>query len=272
MRIDIIVEGQIAMMELDTSAAVSLNTYQQRLSHIPMKKTKARLRTYTGEQISLKGKLQVRVKKEGKEWTLPLLVVEGQGPPLIGRNWLESIPLDWGMIKTVQCKEGNQCKERNQRATRLKLLMERYPNLQREELGVLKGTKAKLNIREGCTPVFLKARPVPYSLRAKVEAELEQLQKAGIITPIEWSEWATPILVVPKPDGAIRLCGDYITTVNPALKMDKYPLPKIEDIFASLGSTVFSKIDLKQAYSQMELDDEAKKLLTINTQKGLIPV
>ena len=167
MCIDIIVEGQIVKMELDTSAAVSLiplNTYQQRFSHIPMKKTKARLRTYTWEQISLKGELQVRVKKEGKEWTLPLLVVEGQGPPLIGRNWLESIPLYWGMIKKVQCKEGNQCKEGSQKAAMLKLLMERYPNLQRE-LGVLKGTKAKLNIREGCTPVFLKARPVPYSLR-----------------------------------------------------------------------------------------------------------
>ena len=102
-----------------------------------------------------------------------------------------------------------------------------------------------------------------------MEAELERLQKAEIITPIEWSEWATPIVVVLKPDGAIRLCGDY-KTVNPALKIDKYPLPKIEDIFASLGgSTVSSKIDLKQAYSQMELDDEAKKLLTINAQKGL---
>ena len=68
-----------------------------------------------------------------------------------------------------------------------------------------------------------------------MEAELERLQKAGIITPIEWSEWATPIVVVPKPDGAIRLCGDYKTTVNPALKIDKYPISKIEDIFASYG-------------------------------------
>eukprot|EP00731_Ephydatia_muelleri_P005359 Em0002g1535a len=84
------------------------------------------------------------------------------------------------------------------------ILMERYPTLQREELGVSKGTKAKLNIREGCTPVFLKAKPVPYSLRAKVEAELERLQKVEIITLIQWSQWATPIVVVPKPDGAIR--------------------------------------------------------------------
>ena len=125
------------------------------------------VKTCTGEQICLKGELQGRVKKEGKEWTLPLLVVEGQGPPLIGRNWLESIPLDWKMIKTVQCKEGNK------RATRLKLLMDRYPNLQRDLLGVLKGTMANLNIREGCAPVFLKARPVLYSQRAKVNPKSE---------------------------------------------------------------------------------------------------
>ena len=164
-------------------------------------KTKARFRTYTGEQICLKGELQVRVKKEGNKRTLPLLVVEGEGPPLIGRNWLESIPLDWKMIKTVQSKEGNQ------RASRLKLLMERYPNLKREELGVKNGTKAKLNIREGCTPVFLKVRPVPYSRRGKVEAELERLQKAEIITPIEWSEWATPIVVVPNQMGRSGCVG-----------------------------------------------------------------
>ena len=54
---------------------------------------------------------------------------------------VKKYPTGLEMIKTVQCKEGNQ------RASRLKLLMERYPHLQREELGVLKGTKAKLNIK-----------------------------------------------------------------------------------------------------------------------------
>lgn len=54
------------------------------------------------------------------------------------------------------------------------------------------------------------------------------------------------------------------------LKVDKYPLPKIEDIFANLsGGQKFSKIDLRQAYHQMELDDTSKSLLVINTHKGL---
>ena len=59
-------------------------------------------------------------------------------------------------------------------------------------------------------------------------------------------------------------------TVNPQLKVDQYPLPRNDDIFASLGSGKhFSKIDLRSAYLQMEMDDESKTLLTLNTHKGL---
>ena len=68
----------------------------------------------------------------------------------------------------------------------------------------------------------------------------------------------------------VRICGDYKTTVNPQLKVDQYPLPRIDDIFASLaGGQRFSKIDLCQAYHQLELDDNSKSYLTINTHKGL---
>ena len=82
-------------------------------------------------------------------------------------------------------------------------------------------------------------------------------------------EWATPLVVVPKPNG-IRLCGDYRVTVNPQMNIDKHPLPKIEDILASLGSVNYiSVVDLSQAYLQMELDEESKKLCVINTHKGL---
>ena len=73
-----------------------------------------------------------------------------------------------------------------------------------------------------------------------------------------------------KKDGSIQICGDYKRTVNSAAIVDCYPLPKIEDIFASLsGGKTFTKLDLAHAYNQIELDDEAKHLATINTSKGL---
>ena len=116
----------------------------------------------------------------------------------------------------------------------------------------------------------MKARLVPYSVRKKVEDELNRLQELGIISPVSWSEWETPIVVVPKQDGAIRLCGDFKVSVNPALKIDMYPLPKVEDIFATLGKgELYSKIDLLQAYNQLEVEVASRNLLTINTHKGL---
>ena len=57
---------------------------------------------------------------------------------------------------------------------------------------------------------------------------------------------------------------------NPQLQVDQYPLPKIQDIFASLaGGQRFTKIDLRQAYNKLEMNDNSKSYLTINTHKGL---
>ena len=119
-------------------------------------------------------------------------------------------------------------------------------------------------------PQFRKARQVPYSLRPKVDEELKRLQGEGILSKVEWSDWATPIVPVPKQDGSVRICGDFKGTINPTLQAEQYPLPRIEDIFAHLaGGKKFSKIDLRQAYHQIELEEESKKYLTINTSMGL---
>ena len=68
----------------------------------------------------------------------------------------------------------------------------------------------------------------------------------------------------------MRVCGDYKVTVNRAAKLDTYPLPRIDDLFASLaGGTTFMKLDLAHAHQQILLDDDSKKFVVINTQKGL---
>ena len=115
---------------------------------------------------------------------------------------------------------------------------------------------------------------MPYALRTKVEQELDRLEKFGIIELVQFSEWAAPIVPVVKRDGAIRVCGDYKLTANQASKLDTYPLPKIDDIFAQLsGGKTFSKLNLAHAYQQLALDQESKQITTINTHynthKGL---
>ena len=84
-------------------------------------------------------------------------------------------------------------------------------------------------------PLFFKPRPVPYALRARVEEELKRLEAAGIIEPVTHSDWAAPVVPVVKGDGSIRQCGDYKLTINRVASLEKYPLPRIEDLISSLG-------------------------------------
>ena len=110
---------------------------------------------------------------------------------------------------------------------------------------------------------------MPLALRVKVEEEQRRLQNEGIVTKVKWSEWGTPIVTVPKKDGSVRICGEYKVTANPELQAEQYPLPRIEDIFARLaGEQRFSKIDLLQAYHQLEMEEDSKRYLTINTHMG----
>ena len=96
------------------------------------------------------------------------------------------------------------------------------------------------------------------------------MEQQGIIEPVQSSDWATPVVPLPKPDGSVRLCGDYRVAVNPHLEVDQHPLPKPKDIFSTLNQCkFFAKLDLSQAYMQVTLDEESKKLTTITTHTGL---
>ena len=112
---------------------------------------------------------------------------------------------------------------------------------------------------------------VPFALLDKVEQELELLQKQGTLEPVDISDWAAPIVVVLKKDcKSVRICGDFSVTVNPVSKLDRYPIPKVEDLFARLGKgKLFSKLDLSQAYQPLTLDEDSKKYVVINTHRGL---
>ena len=80
-----------------------------------------------------------------------------------------------------------------------------------------------------------------------------------------------PIVPVLKRDkSSVRICGDFRLTVNPVSKLDAYPIPKVDDLFAMLKKgKLYSKIDLSQAYQQLPLDKESQKFVVINTPKGL---
>lgn len=138
------------------------------------------------------------------------------------------------------------------------------------DLGLIEKTPASLNLNEGANPKFCKARLYPYALRDKVTQKLDRLVLMGVLSPVKHADWATPIVVVLKKDGTVRICGDFRATLNPACATEQYPLRVIEGKFARLSDgECFSTIDLCDAYNQVPLDEAARKVFVIDTLRGL---
>ena len=114
---------------------------------------------------------------------------------MFGRNWLHKIQLNWGEIKRV--------------STELDRLIEKFPNLFKEGLGTVKNYQVKLSVDPKARPKFCKPRSVPYALKEAIENDLDRLEQLGVITKVNYSEWAAPIDAVPKTDGGVRICGNY---------------------------------------------------------------
>ena len=112
---------------------------------------------------------------------------------------------------------------------------------------------------------------IEYYVKEKIETELESLVSENIFQPVEYSEWASPIVLVKNSDGSIIICGDYKVSINKVAKHGKYPVPKTEDLLTTLnGGKRFSKLYLSHAYQQLLLYEDSKELLTVNTHKGFL--
>eukprot|EP00731_Ephydatia_muelleri_P005173 Em0002g1349a len=156
-------------------------------------------------------------------------------PSLLGRDWVSVLALKLEELSVLHTRNGDS----------LQGILERHAEMFQDELGLVRGLKVKLHMKDSAKPRFYKAHPVPYALREKMEAELVRLEKSGVIEKVQFSEWAAPVVPILKRDGSIRLCGDYKLTINRAAIVDPYPLPRIEDISSSIGNAkVFSKLDL----------------------------
>ena len=258
-------------MEIDTGATLSImskSTYQttwpNEADAPALQPSTTKLRTYTGESISVLGVIHISVQCVDNVAHLDLVIVEGDGPTLMGRNWLSHFPnVNLGQLHTVNADK----------SPNVEALLAKYDGLFQPGLGKVEGVSAKFYLKPDATPKFCRAHSVPYAIKSKIEDEIDRQVSAGILEPVTFSEWATPVVPVIKKDGSVRLCGDYKVTLNQATLTDTYPLPRIDDMLASLsGGTAFSKLDLAHAYQQIVLDDTSKKLATINTHKGLYRV
>ena len=265
-RVTVNINGAALQMEIDTGSALTLisqatfSTLWPQGKSPSLKSTSIHLRTYSGEELEVVGRAVVRVRCGGKEEEeLGLVVVGGKGPSLLGRDWLGRLRLDWREIRKLHTT-----------SDALETVLAKHSNLFRHELGTISGITAKLHVSPDANPLFYRPRSIPYALRSRVDQALEKLVSEGILEAVQFSEWAAPIVPVVKQDGSIRVCGDYKLTINQVALVDTYPLPLVQDIFASLANgKSFTKLDLAHAYQQLPLDSDSRLYMTINTHRGL---
>ena len=132
---------------MDTGASLSLvseETYKEFWPNILLQGTTVNLKTYTGTPLKVLGVMHTTVSNGQQSVKLPLLIIEGTGATLMGRNWLEHIKLNWNNIHKVN-------------SDHLKTVLAHYSDVFQPELGMMKDFKAKIFVDPTVTPRFCKA-------------------------------------------------------------------------------------------------------------------
>lgn len=143
-----------------------------------------------------------------------------------------------------------------------------FPNLF-SGLGCLSAFAHKPLLNPDVPPVIQPQRRVPLAMHDQVTTELQGMLTADLIEPIDASPWVSNLVIVKKRSGGIRLCID-LRGPNKAVVPDKHPLPTIEELTTLFhGSSVFTKLDLKQGYMQIPLHKDSRNLTAFVTHMGV---
>ena len=188
------VESKDITMQVDTGASLTIiseHIYRKLFNHVKLSAFQSKITTYTGEPIVVHGYACVNVRYKGQQAVLPLVVVAGDGPSLLGRNWLTAIRLDWYSINNIP-------------TVTIEDILMKYSDVFEDSLCKYNGPPVKFVIDPEAQPRFFKARPVPYAIKNKVQEAIEKNVELGIWEAVDYSDWAAPVVPVLKTDGTIR--------------------------------------------------------------------
>ena len=130
-------------------------------------------------------------------------------------------------------------------------------------IGKLKNYQLRLNINQEVNPVAQPTRRVPFHLREKTTQKIKELEQEGIIERVEGpTEWVSPLVVAPKRNGDVRICID-MREANTAVIRERHPIPTVDEVLEELkDSTLFSRLDLRWGFHQIELDETSRYITT----------
>lgn len=270
------------VMEIDSGACHSVMHIEDKLKYFSNEKIKefaTKLTVVTGQAVKIVGYIDVCIKKPNSTitHTSKVIIIDGEKRfiPLCGRTFLDLLFPGWRTFFSDESISAVQ--QLQQRAENFdtnvflsKIKKEYKTVFSTNSDQPIKNFKVQIHLIEGAKPIFYKPYSMAYGIREKAEKEFKRLCDLNIMYPVRQSKWATPIIPVPKPNNAIRICADCKVTLNKFLKKDHYPLPRFDDLMAGLANAkYFCVLDLRDAFQQIEIAEESQELFTVNTHVGL---
>ncbi|VDI83276.1 Hypothetical predicted protein [Mytilus galloprovincialis] len=208
-----------------------------------------------GKPLEVTGACELGVETKHKYGVHKFYVVRGGHGALIGYPTASQL----GLVKIIQ-------------PISIQAPEKRYPDVFRDEIGKYTGGSVKLHIDTDIRPVAQRNRKTAFHIRPKVEKEIQKLLDQDIIEKIgnTPTPWVSPIVTPPKKNPEeIRLCVD-MREANKAIIRERHLLPTVEELIHDLNhASVFSKLDLRAGYHQLELQEPSRYITTFSTHMGL---
>ncbi|MES9882797.1 MAG: RNase H-like domain-containing protein [Sedimenticola sp.] len=242
--------------------AIDRQTFEKlRSADTPLEKSNSKIYPYGGKlPIQLYGKTTLQVTVANKVYQIEFQIINGTGKPLIGHKTATELGLlHIGMINSVTPTNSDTTD------SILRSYEDRFTGI-----GKLKDFQLRLHIDKTVKPVAQPARKIPFKMRQQVEQKLKQLQEMDIVESVTGpTPWVSALVPIPKKDGDIRLCVD-MRQANKAVQRERFPMPNIDETLEEMnGASVFSRLDLKQSFHQIELEESSRYITTFASHNGL---
>ena len=203
--------------------------------------------------------------KNRRKYSIEFILVKRNLTPLLGAKVTQQMGLiqvhganfeKFAATKTMDKASGPKTAQE---------IIEEYKDVFEGDLGTLEG-KQHLAVDPTVLRNVFPLRWVPFAIKPKLMTELERLTDIGVLMPVdEPTDWVSHLVIATKESGDLHLCLDP-KQLNKALKRERYPLPRIEDVLPDLSrAKVFTKVDARNGYWHMQLDDESSTLTTFDT-------
>lgn len=259
------VESRNVSFKLDTGADVNVlprsifKTFKTKPELLPVK---WQLQTFTGSVIAVVGRCILNCKTKGIVQKIEFYVAKKKVEAVLSADTCEKLNL---VKRIVEIKKSADASKMSSDTS--KKIIQEYEDVF-TGAGRLPGVY-KLKLKDDAVPFVARARPVPSALEKRVKAQINKMEREGIIVKVDKpTDWVSPIVVTEKANGKIRICLDP-RQLNKAVLREHHPMPRFEQMLGNVrGKNKFTVLDARDGFWHIELDEESSYLCTFITQWG----